>query len=130
VINDRFVLYTLSTRRDWLCSSFRLRFYHLACLRFSAELFLFVIFSTFSFALVQLSFIYRLSPRSLRNHYLTLLLFSISSSYSLEWFELDAFQILIRSTDDEISSCASFEYESSRSLFRIASTSEEKQAEH
>ncbi len=56
--------------------SFVLFFVHSACLRFSAELFLFVIFSTFSFALVQLSFIYRLSSRSLRNHYFTLLLFS------------------------------------------------------
>jgi hypothetical protein len=76
VINDRLVLYSLSTRRDWLCSSSRLRFYHLACLRFSAELFLFVIFSTFSFVLVQLFLIYRLSFRSLRNHHLTLPLFT------------------------------------------------------
>jgi hypothetical protein len=75
VINDRLVLYSLSTRRDWSCSSFRLRFYHLACLRFSVELFLFVIFSTFFFVLVQLFFIYRLSSRSLRNHYFTLSLF-------------------------------------------------------
>ncbi len=74
MISDRLVLYSLSTRRDWLCSSSRLRFYHLACLRFSAELFLFVIFSTFFFVFVQLFFIYRLSSRSLRNH-LTLLLF-------------------------------------------------------
>jgi hypothetical protein len=69
--------FSLSTRRDWLCSSIRLRFYHLICLKFSAELFLFVIFSTFSFVLVQLFFIYRLLSRSLRNHYLTLSLFSI-----------------------------------------------------
>jgi hypothetical protein len=66
---------SLSTRRDWLCSSFRFRFYHLACLRFSVELFLFVIFFTFSFVFVQLFFIYRLSFQSLRNHYLTLSLF-------------------------------------------------------
>ncbi len=52
-----------------------LLFVYSACLKFNAELFLFVIFSTFSFVLVQLSFIYRLSFRSLRNHYLTLLLF-------------------------------------------------------
>jgi hypothetical protein len=75
VINDRLVLYLLSTRRDWLCSSFRLRFYHLAYLKFSAELFFFVIFSTFSFVFVQLFFIYRLSLRSLRNHHLTLFFF-------------------------------------------------------
>jgi hypothetical protein len=72
---DRFVSYILSTRRDWLCSSSRLQFYHLACLRFSAELILFVIFFTFSFIFVQLFLIYRLSSRSLRNHHLTLFLF-------------------------------------------------------
>ncbi len=77
MINDRLVFYFLFTRRDWSCSSFRLRFYHLACLKFSAELFLFVIFFTFSFVFVQLFFIYRLSSRSLRNHYLTLSLFNI-----------------------------------------------------
>ncbi len=70
----------LSTRRDWLCSSSRLRFYHLACLGSSAGLFLFVVFPTFPFAPVQLFLIYRLSPRSLRNHYLTLPLFSIKKS--------------------------------------------------
>ncbi len=75
MISDRLVLYSLFTRRDWLCSSFKLRFYHLACLRFNAELFLFVIFSTFSFVFVQLFFIYRLSLRSLRNHHLTLSFF-------------------------------------------------------
>ncbi len=73
--NDCFVSHTLSTRRDWLCSSFRFRFYHLACLKFNVELFLFVIFSTFFFVFVQLFFIYRLSSRSLRNHYLTLFFF-------------------------------------------------------
>ncbi len=62
-------------------------FVYSACLRFSAELFLFVIFSTFSFALVQLSFIYRLSSRSLRNHYLTLSLFSmLSAILKSQWF--------------------------------------------
>ncbi len=75
VNSDRFVSYTLSTKRDWLCSSFRLQFYHLACLKFNAELFLFVIFSTFFYVLVQLFFIYRLSFRSLRNHHLTLFFF-------------------------------------------------------
>jgi hypothetical protein len=75
VNSDYFVHFLLSTRRDWLCSSIKLRFYYLTCLNFSAELFLFVIFFTFSFVLVQLFFIYWLSSRSLRNHYLTLLLF-------------------------------------------------------
>jgi hypothetical protein len=76
--NDHFVHFLLFTRRDWLCSSTRLRFYYLACLNFNAELFLFVIFSTFFFVLIQLFFIYRLSSRSLRNHYLTLSLFNVS----------------------------------------------------
>jgi hypothetical protein len=75
VNSDHFVHFSFFTRRDWLCSSTRLRFYCLACLNFSVELFLFVIFSTFSFVFVQLFFIYRLSSRSLRNHYLTLFLF-------------------------------------------------------
>ncbi len=70
--SDHYVHFLLFTRRDWLCSSTRLLIYHLACLRFSAELFFFVIFSTSSFVLVQLFFIYRFSSRSLRNHYLTL----------------------------------------------------------
>jgi hypothetical protein len=74
---DRFVFYILSTKRDWLCSLFRFQFCHLAYLRFSAELFLFVIFSTFSFVFVQLFLFYRLSSRSLRYHYLTLFLFNI-----------------------------------------------------
>ncbi len=81
MISDRLVLYSLFTRRDWSCSLFRLRFYYLACLKFNAELFLFVIFSTFSFVLVQLSFIYRLSSWSLRNHHFTLLLFSICKKF-------------------------------------------------
>jgi hypothetical protein len=42
--SDHFVHFLLFTRRDWLCSSIRFRFYYLACLNFSAELFLFVIF--------------------------------------------------------------------------------------
>jgi hypothetical protein len=67
--------FSLFTRRNWLCSSNRLLFYHLTCLRFSVELFLFVIFFTFFFVFVQLFFIYRLSFRSLRNHYLTLFFF-------------------------------------------------------
>ncbi len=88
--SDHFVHFLLFTRRDWFCSSIRHRFYHLACLRFSAELFLFVIFFTFSFVLVQLSFIYRLSLWSLRNHYLTLPLFNILvrrwiSSFNQGW---------------------------------------------
>ncbi len=78
VNDDRFVSYTLFTRWDWLCSSFRLQFYHLACSKFSVELFLFVIFSTFFFVLVQLFFIYQLSSRSLRNHHLTLSFFNIN----------------------------------------------------
>jgi hypothetical protein len=41
--------------------------------------FLFVISSTSFFVLVQLFFIYRLSSRSLRNHYLTLSLFNMTS---------------------------------------------------
>jgi hypothetical protein len=65
----------LSILQSLISFSFVLFFVHSACLRFSAELFLFVIFSTFSFAFVQISFIYRLSLWSLRNHYLTLLLF-------------------------------------------------------
>jgi hypothetical protein len=73
--NDHFVHFLLFTRRDWLCSSIRFRFYYLACLNFSVELFLFVIFSTFSFVFVQFFFIYRLSLWSLRNHYLTLSFF-------------------------------------------------------
>jgi hypothetical protein len=79
---NRFIFYILSTRRDWLCSSFRLRFYHLTCLKFNAELFLFVIFSTFFFVFVQLFFIYRLSSRSLRNHYLTLFLFNTTVDFA------------------------------------------------
>jgi hypothetical protein len=75
VNNDHFVHFFLFTRRDWLCSLIKFRFYHLDCLKFSAELFLFVIFFTFSFVFVQLFFIYRLSFRSLRNHYFTLFLF-------------------------------------------------------
>ncbi len=86
VINNEqwlFRVFHLFTRWDWLRSLTRLRFYHLTCLRFSAELFLFVIFSTFSFVLVQLFFIHRSSSRSSRNHYLTLLLFSnYSKSFS------------------------------------------------
>ncbi len=78
--NDYFVHFFLFTRRDWLCSSIRLRFYYLTCLKFSVELFLFVIFSTFSFVLVQLFFICRLSLWSLRNHYLTLSLFSVMTN--------------------------------------------------
>jgi hypothetical protein len=82
VNNDHFVHFLLSTTRDWLCSSIRFRLYYLACLNFSAELFVFVIFFTFSFVFVQLSFICRLSSRSLRNHYLTLLLFNMRSALS------------------------------------------------
>jgi hypothetical protein len=70
-------IFSFFTRRDWLWWSIRFRFYYLTCLNFNVELFLFVIFSTFSFVLVQLFFIYWLSLRSLRNHYLTLLLFSM-----------------------------------------------------
>jgi hypothetical protein len=70
-----FRVFYLSTRWDWLRSSTRLRFYHLTCLKFSVELFFFVIFFTFSFVFVQLFFIYRSSFRSLRNHYFTLFLF-------------------------------------------------------
>jgi hypothetical protein len=73
--NDHFVHFLLFTRRDWLCSSIRFRFYYLTWLSFNAELFLFVIFFTFFFAFVQLFFIYWLSLRSLKNHYLTLFLF-------------------------------------------------------
>jgi hypothetical protein len=84
--SDHFVHFLLFTRRDWLCSLIKLRFYYLTCLNFSAELFLFVIFSTFSFVLVQLFFIYRLSLRLLRNHYLTLSLFNAWSD--LIWFDV------------------------------------------
>ncbi len=52
-----------------------LLFVYSTCLRFSVELFLFVIFFTFSFVFVQLFFIYRLLFRSLRNHYFTLFFF-------------------------------------------------------
>jgi hypothetical protein len=72
-----FRVFHLFTRWDWLRSLTRLRFHHLTCLRFRTELFLFMIFSTFSFALMQLFFIYRLSSRSSRNHYLTLSLFNM-----------------------------------------------------
>jgi hypothetical protein len=75
VKNDHFVSFVLSTRRDWLCLSSRFRFYYLTCLKFSVELFLFVISFTFSFVFVQLFFIYRLFSRSLRNHYFTLFFF-------------------------------------------------------
>jgi hypothetical protein len=78
VINSEqwlFRVFYLSTRWDWLRSLIRFRFYHSICLRFSAEFFFFVIFSTFFFVLVHLFFIYRQSFRSLRNHYLTLSLF-------------------------------------------------------
>jgi hypothetical protein len=74
---DRFVSSIYSTRWDWLLSLFRLLFYHLTCLRLSVESFFFVIFSTSSFASVQLFLIHRLSPRSSRNHYLTLSLFNM-----------------------------------------------------
>jgi hypothetical protein len=82
VNSDHFVHFPLPTRRDWLCSSTRLRFYYLACLGSSAGLFLFVVFPTSPFAPVQLSLTYRLSPRSLRNHYLTLPLFSVRTNFS------------------------------------------------
>jgi hypothetical protein len=70
-----FRVFYLFTRWDWLRSLIKLRFHHLTSLKFSAELFFFMIFSTFSFALIQLFFIYRLSLRSSRNHYLTLSFF-------------------------------------------------------
>ncbi len=79
VINNEqwsFRVFQFFTRWDWFRSSIKLHFYHSSCLKFNAELFLFVIFSTFSFVLVQLSFIYRQSLRSLRNHFFTLLLFN------------------------------------------------------
>jgi hypothetical protein len=79
-----FRVFYLFTRWDWLRSSTRLRFYHLTCLRFNAEMFLFVIFSTFSFVFVQLFFIYRSSFRSLRNHYLTLF-FSLTITMRWSW---------------------------------------------
>jgi hypothetical protein len=81
--NDYFVFFVFFTRRDWLCLLFRFRFYHLTYLKFSAELFFFVIFSTSSFVLVQLFFIYRLSFRSLRIHYFTLLLFNTTQKKRL-----------------------------------------------
>jgi hypothetical protein len=71
----RFVSSSYFTRWDWLLSLSRLRFYLLTCLRFSVESVSLWFFSTFSFAFVQLFFIFRLSSRSLRNHYLTLSLF-------------------------------------------------------
>jgi uncharacterized membrane protein (UPF0182 family) len=70
-----FRVFYLFTRWDWFRSSIRFRSYFSTCLRFSVELFLFVIFFTFFFVFVQLYFIYRSSFRSLRNHYLTLSLF-------------------------------------------------------
>jgi hypothetical protein len=48
--NDRFVSYTLFTKRDWFCSSFRFRFYHLTCLKFNVKLFFCVIFLRFFFS--------------------------------------------------------------------------------
>ncbi len=134
---DRFVFYILSTRRDWLCSSFRLQFYHLACLRFSAELILFVIFFTFSFILVQLFLIYRLSSRSLRNHHLTLPLFNTTEIYQEKWNKLQNdhyakhFEIInylkdiwIRSFDRKIIKC----YIDRIRHFFIISTSRSKSA--
>jgi hypothetical protein len=70
-----FRVFFLSTRWDKLRSLIRFRFYHSTCLKFNVELFLFVIFSTFFFVFVQLFFNYRLSSRSLPNHYLTLSFF-------------------------------------------------------
>jgi hypothetical protein len=76
----------LSILQNLISFSFVLFFIHSVCLRFSAELFLFVIFSTFSFVLVQLFFIYRLFFRSLRIHYLTLSLFNITNY--VWWFKM------------------------------------------
>jgi hypothetical protein len=47
----------------------------------ASNCFLFVTSFTFSFVFVQLLFIYRLSSRSLRNHYLTLSLFNAFKYY-------------------------------------------------
>jgi hypothetical protein len=77
-----FRVFYLSARWDWLRSSIKFRFYHLTCLKINVKLFLFVIFSTFSFVFVQLFFIYRLSLRLLRNHNLTLSFFLDDSKYS------------------------------------------------
>jgi hypothetical protein len=72
---NRFVLFNYFTRWDWLFSLFRFRFYHLTCLKLNVESFSLWFFFTSSFVFAQLFFIYRLSSRSLRNHYLTLLFF-------------------------------------------------------
>ncbi len=60
-----------------------------------------MIFSTFSFAFVQLFFIYRLSSRSLRNHYLTLPLFNTNDSSNESYFDID-FDDSINSNNDNI----------------------------
>jgi hypothetical protein len=73
---DRFVSSICFTRWDWFLSLSKFLFYHLICLKLSVESFFLWFSLRLSFVFVQLSFIYRLSSRSLRNHYLTLPLLS------------------------------------------------------
>jgi hypothetical protein len=73
--NDYFVSFIFL--RDEINFAHRLDFVSFIWLVWNSasDHFLFVISFTFSFVFVQLFFIYRLSSRSLRNHYLTLSLF-------------------------------------------------------
>jgi hypothetical protein len=100
----------LSILQNLISFSFVLFFVHSAYLKFSAELFLFVIFSTFSFVFVQLSFIYRLFLRSLRIHYLTLSLFiDDHNAMIVRWSSTRKRKLLKRETSTKLCcvACAS-----------------------